>query len=569
MELWGAQGGTYNSVIGYGGYTKGNIDLVTDTDLYIYVGGQGTTSINAPGTYAGGYNGGGAITYTQTGRYYSSGGGATDIRYFSSTPSSSDLVWNSALGLNSRIMVAGAGAGHGYYSANDTCAPGVGGGLTGYNATGNYNNSTATDYGHGVGGSQVSGGNATNNTINGVTYTTKGSFGNASGIGANIYGYTGGGSGYYAGSASMHVEDGGGGSSYLSGYLGCLAINGNSTSDPRALKDGCTSTSRTFECSKHYSDLYFNDAVMIDGKGCNWSTGSAANCGENQPQPNGTNAVGHSGNGYAKITYIGRRVNLDPNGGTLASNSVYSIDTLGTLPTPTKTGYVFTGWVDDNNNAVSETTKVRDLPSYNLTATYRPITYKVRFNANGGSGNMADETFTYDQAKALSSNGFSRSGKTFVGWSTVTGNQLLYYSATEKVGAGEFMQYGVDLSPYFDTYGAVQYSMMLDARSVNTANQNAILAYCQNGSGSKWGFGYSFVVTTSYNNYHFDFVPTLGTNTSITQSQLAFYGVYNTGNKPAVKNVYLFLGKYYKNAESVSNLIATDNGVINLYAVWK
>ena len=43
---------------------------------------------------------------------------------------------------------------------------------------------------------------------------------------------------------------------------------------------------------------------MIDGKGCNWSTGSATNCGTNQPQPDGTNAIGHSGNGYAKITLL-------------------------------------------------------------------------------------------------------------------------------------------------------------------------------------------------------------------------------------------------------------------------
>ena len=44
---------------------------------------------------------------------------------------------------------------------------------------------------------------------------------------------------------------------------------------------------------------------MIDGAGCDWSTGSATNCGSNQPQPNGVNAVGHIGNGYARITYLG------------------------------------------------------------------------------------------------------------------------------------------------------------------------------------------------------------------------------------------------------------------------
>ena len=583
IEAWGAQGGTHNTVIGYGGYTSGNINLESNKMLYIYVGGAGNSYTGTAGTYAGGYNGGGAVTFTQTTRKWSTGGGATDIRYFSDTPTSSDLVWNSTIGLNSRIMVAGAGAGHGYYNPNDTCVPGSGGGLTGYNATGHYAASTTVDYGQGLGGTQTAGGWTTRvvsgDVINGKQIdSTKGGFGYAGGVGSSEYGYTSGGSGYYGGGSSMHVEDGGGGSSFISGYIGSLAIKEGSTSEPRALKDGCTSSSRTLECSTHYSGMYFTSAVMIDGKGCNWATGSASNCGANQPQPDGTNAVGHSGNGYARITYLGKPITLDGNGITVTDSVVYRGSKVGELPTLTRTGYKFNGWYDSENNPVSENTGVSSLPTDTIHAEWTPITYTVRFNANGGAGTMANQTFTYDQLQALQTNSFTRSGKTFIGWSTVSGTQLLYNSSAEKnstndgyggTGYSEFMWYGLDMSPYFNAYGARDYSMMLDIKSLNTTNQNTQLVYCQNGNGSQWGFSHNLVVTTAYQTFNFSFVPVKGTNSSFTTSQLAFYGVYNTGNYASVKNVYLFLEKYYRPAQQISNLTVTDGAVIDLYAVWK
>ncbi|MGI6591455.1 MAG: InlB B-repeat-containing protein [Eggerthellaceae bacterium] len=55
-----------------------------------------------------------------------------------------------------------------------------------------------------------------------------------------------------------------------------------------------------------------------------------------------------------------------------------------------------------------------------------PITYKVAFNANGGKGTMAAETMTYDQAKALTKNAFTRSGYTFKGWSTSANGKVAY-----------------------------------------------------------------------------------------------------------------------------------------------
>jgi formylglycine-generating enzyme required for sulfatase activity len=44
--------------------------------------------------------------------------------------------------------------------------------------------------------------------------------------------------------------------------------------------------------------------------------------------------------------------------------------------------------------------------------------YTVKFNANGGSGTMSDESFTCGTEKALAANAFTRTGYTFTGWAT-------------------------------------------------------------------------------------------------------------------------------------------------------
>ena len=53
-------------------------------------------------------------------------------------------------------------------------------------------------------------------------------------------------------------------------------------------------------------------------------------------------------------------------------------------------------------------------------------TYSVKFNANGGTGTMANESFTYGTAKALTANAFTRTGYTFQGWATSASGTKVY-----------------------------------------------------------------------------------------------------------------------------------------------
>lgn len=82
------------------------------------------------------------------------------------------------------------------------------------------------------------------------------------------------------------------------------------------------------------------------------------------------------------------------------------------LPTPTRTGYSFSGWY----TATSGGTKIGDggakyTPSANKTlyARWSPIKYSLRFNGNGStSGSMTDQSFTYDVAQNITANAFRR-----------------------------------------------------------------------------------------------------------------------------------------------------------------
>lgn len=77
-----------------------------------------------------------------------------------------------------------------------------------------------------------------------------------------------------------------------------------------------------------------------------------------------------------------------------------------------------------------------------ITLFYTPISYTVKFDSNGGTGYMADQTLTYDESTALSPNVFTRDGYEFQGWAvskTVADNGVVSYGdgATVKNLANE------------------------------------------------------------------------------------------------------------------------------------
>ena len=132
-----------------------------------------------------------------------------------------------------------------------------------------------------------------------------------------------------------------------------------------------------------------------------------------------------------KTFRIKNTVTYDPNGGTLSDSYKTEVVTNGgkyKLPTPSKTGYTFTGWYTAKTGGTQR--KPTDLVNLNndetLYAHWTANTYKIKFNANlsGTSGTMSDKTCTYDQECTLPNISFSKSKYFFLGWSkTASGSK--------------------------------------------------------------------------------------------------------------------------------------------------
>ena len=254
IECWGANG---HGDIGRGAYTNGNIFFPAASTFYIYVGQMGVNGIDIHDeSYAnitsGTFNGGGGFLCPNSDFNNATGGGATDIRLQSGN-------WDDFSSLKSRIMVAAGGGCIIYDSQN---VPSYGGALSSFEYQNTYDGPET-------------------NAAQRASQTSGYKFG----IGQDG-GRAGGGGGYYGGCS--HVNEGGlvglrgsGGSSFISGYIGCDAISESST------EDNIIHTGQP----NHYSGKVFTNAVMIDG-------------GSVMPKPKGGTETGHLGNGYCIISWI-------------------------------------------------------------------------------------------------------------------------------------------------------------------------------------------------------------------------------------------------------------------------
>ena len=280
MECWGAQGGDHIALGGRGAYVRGITSSSTNITLYIYVGSQGhatTSTVNGEKEFNGGGPASGQPKAVNV-RFWSSGGGATDIRLTNGN-------WDNFTSLKSRLIIAAGGGGIFYENDDIIENGGYGGALVGGNAiiTLNY-----PGYGTGgSGGTQTTGGFDYEPT--GPNNIPKGNYSYGEfGVGgyrrdyytAGLYCASGGGGGYYGGGGSAHVHSAGGGSSFISGHTGCNAISESSTSS-NIIHTGQPN---------HYSGYIFTNTVMKAGN-------------ESMPKPTGGTETGHSGNGYCKITW--------------------------------------------------------------------------------------------------------------------------------------------------------------------------------------------------------------------------------------------------------------------------
>ena len=122
------------------------------------------------------------------------------------------------------------------------------------------------------------------------------------------------------------------------------------------------------------------------------------------------------------------KYNGNGNTGGSTAGSSHTYDTAKGLTANgfTKTGYTFKNWntkADGSGTSYADKASVKNLTATNgatvtLYAQWTANKYTVTYNANGGTGTMANQELTYDKAATLNANTFKRTGYRFNGWNT-------------------------------------------------------------------------------------------------------------------------------------------------------
>ena len=142
----------------------------------------------------------------------------------------------------------------------------------------------------------------------------------------------------------------------------------------------------------------------------------------------------------ANFTPIIYNIVYDLNGGILPEGKenpvTYTVEDVEIiLVNPTRTGYTFTGWTGTGleETTMDVTIAAGSIGNRTYIATWEANPYKVRFDANSGEGEMADQDFAYDVAQQLAANTFTRTGYTFTGWNSKADGTGTAYEDKQEV----------------------------------------------------------------------------------------------------------------------------------------
>ena len=261
---------------------------------------------------------------------------------------------------------------------------------------------------------------------------------------------------------------------------------------------------------------------------------------------------------YAQWTYIGNEEEPDPNPNpnpnpdnpvqtytvTFYSNDETDKSYTQTLVSGqaqylnancfTRTGYTFAGW---NTEADGYGTSYNDtgllwaeeiISDMALYAIWEINTYTVIFDANGGSGEMYNQAFTYGESEKLIPNTFYRTDYKFVGWATTPNGNAV---CTDEMAVLNLSTQANDEVTLYAVWTENIYTVVFDANGGNGEMSDISLTY--------------------------DVAEQLPANT-----------FYRTG--------YTFVGwavtpngsVFYTDEEDVLNITTKDKTAMTLYAKW-
>ena len=145
-------------------------------------------------------------------------------------------------------------------------------------------------------------------------------------------------------------------------------------------------------------------------------------------------------------------VSYNANGGSGAPGSQtkwYGIGLTVSTTVPTRSGYTFNNWA--LSKAEADAGRWYYTPgstcgrNENLTlyAVWKPNTYTVTYNANGGSGAPGSQTKTHDVALVLSNTIPTRTNYNFKGWSTTANGRVVYSAGSSYTANAGVTLYAV------------------------------------------------------------------------------------------------------------------------------
>ena len=102
-------------------------------------------------------------------------------------------------------------------------------------------------------------------------------------------------------------------------------------------------------------------------------------------------------------------------------------------------GYKFVEWntsADGSGTSYQATDIVNNVTEeVNLYAIWKPCKYTIKFNSNGGIGEMDNQEFQYGDELTLSDNVFTKENYVFVGWNTSADGSGTSYVDGQTIGA--------------------------------------------------------------------------------------------------------------------------------------
>ena len=315
---------------------------------------------------------------------------------------------------------------------------------------------------------------------------------------------------------------------------------------------------------------------------------------------------------YAQWEENNLEISFDANGGTGTMDKFYLKQNENKnlpLNTFTKIGYKFKEWntkADGSETSYSDGQEVNLNDNLNVYAQWQPITYKIKFYANGGEGAPKEQEIQYDKATNLTKNTFTKSGYSFKEWNTeLDGSGTSYSNEHEILNLSNSENQIIELyAQWNNASGTITYNSNDDNTQTQTQNVvfNTDINLMKNtftregytfkewntkadGSGTSYNDEQQINISSNKTLYAqwqpITYALILNSNNGsyeMKQQVLTYDKSEKISKNTFIREGYTFKewntkadgsGTSYSDEQSVKNLSSTENAIVDLYVQWQ